>query len=386
MKAILLLILMTNLYMYAMDFLEFKQKAVKNSNSLKSEKLSILLEQKRADFLQKIQNPTIELERSKFKDERGWRVGLSQPIRFLGVGSDLELLNSASIEQTKADFVLTKALFSKNLELLYTEYVYEQGLQTLIKEELELSKKVEDITKERLKNGVTTKVKLMMATLEKENIKNKLLLQQNSSLEKFSNLLVFTNLEDVKKLDAKFLYDFSMTDIETNSSNPLLLKMKKLKQKSQQKVSSLNHTIKSFELFGEYEDEPDSDIVRAGIAFSVPLFKQNSKEAELAKIEVKQLTLLQRSKEIEFRVKTKYLKNSISIDKERYFLLKKQLKKQQQLLELFEEGYKISKGSLLELIDVKNRLIDQKEKLLFTQKEANIKQIELNFLEGRYND
>jgi len=386
MKAILLLIFIVNFYMYAMDFDEFKQRAVKNSDSLKSKKLSILLAKKRADFSQSLQNPTFEVDRSKFDDERGWRISLSQPIRFLGVGSDLELLNNAKVDEAEANFITLRALFNKNLEILYSEYVYEKSLDKLVKEELKLSSRLENITKERLKNGVTTKAKLMMATLEKENIQNKLLIQQNSSLEKFLNLLAFSNLEDVKKLDAKFIYDFSTSHIEQNSLNPLLLKMQKQKQRSELKAKSLNHTIKSFEIFGEYEDEPDGDIARVGVAFSLPLFKQNSKEAEFAKIEATQIALMKKAKEIEQKVKVRYLKNSISILKQQFLSLKEQLKKQQQLLELFEEGYKISKGTLLELIEVKNRLIDQKAKLFYTQKEANIKQIELNFIKGRYND
>ena len=59
MKAILLLILMIAPCINAMDFQEFRQKTVENSNILKSEKLSTLLEQKRADLSQSIQNDVL---------------------------------------------------------------------------------------------------------------------------------------------------------------------------------------------------------------------------------------------------------------------------------------------------------------------------------------
>jgi outer membrane protein TolC len=369
-----------------MDFEEFKKEAINNSNTLKSEKLSVLLAKKRADFSQSIQNPTVEVEESRFDDERGWRVALSQPIRFLGVKSDLNSLNSAKIEEAKANFLLTKALYKKNLEILYSEYVYEKGLQTLINRELKLANHLESITKQRFKNGVGTKAKLMMATLEKEDIKNRLLAQKDITLKKFLNLLRFANLENIEDLDANFIYDFSTATKESNSSNPSMIKLEKQRQRTLLKSKSLNHAIKSFDLFGEYEDEPDGDIGRVGVALAIPLFKQNSKEAELAQIESTKISLIQKSKEIEQKVQTRYLKSSILNLKQQYLSLKEQQNREQQLLKLFEEGYKISKGSLLELIEVKNRLIQTRQRTLLVQKEANIKQIELNFIEGRYND
>jgi hypothetical protein len=61
-------------------------------------------------------------------------------------------------------------------------------------------------------------------------------------------------------------------------------------------------------------------------------------------------------------------------------------KEQQELLGLFEEGYRISKGSLLDLMLTKRRLIETGKALLQTKKLANDQRIELNYLQGKYHD
>jgi hypothetical protein len=61
-------------------------------------------------------------------------------------------------------------------------------------------------------------------------------------------------------------------------------------------------------------------------------------------------------------------------------------KEQKELLSLFEEGYRISKGSLLDLMLTRRRLIETGRALLQTQKLANDQRIELNYLQGKYHD
>jgi len=69
-----------------------------------------------------------------------------------------------------------------------------------------------------------------------------------------------------------------------------------------------------------------------------------------------------------------------------YSLLKDLAKEQSEILNLLEEGYRISKGSLLELMIARKRVIDTNKKILNIDRVYNFKKIDLNYLQGAYND
>jgi cobalt-zinc-cadmium efflux system outer membrane protein len=245
---------------------------------------------------------------------------------------------------------------------------------------------VENIAKDRLINGVGTKAQLVMVTLEKEDIQNRLVEQKLYINKSYFDLLSLSNIAENIDLDAKFLYKFSQDNKSSRDINPVLLKAKKESEVFEKESKVLDYTIKSIELFGEFEKEPDQEIQRVGISLVVPLFDTNIREAELSQMRATKSKLILKELEIKEQLEIKNLLKSRSNLKKQYTLNQAQQIKLSQLLQLFEDGYKISKGSLLELIDIKNRVIQKRKKLLRIQKELNLKQIKLNFIEGRYND
>ncbi len=392
MKAILFLTpILICTHLIAMDFQEFKQKATQSAYTLKSATLSIEAAKQRAQILQRFEDPSITLQGARFDEESlkaddGWAFGISQAIRLPHVGSDLSDLAMIEQEASQASFTLTLASFSKNLETLYSDYVYQTKLSLLIKEELALATRLEKITRLRLKNGFGTKTQRMMATLEKENIQTKLEAQKNSIQLSYFALLSFANFSEEPILEARFIYPFKHHFKDTNRTNPTLLKTATSHKKATKEIDVASHSIKSFELFGEYEREPDAKIQRIGVSLKVPLFNANKQEMQLAKIYAKKSALtLQAQKRVQ-ALEIKSLKNTLQHLFKQYSALEKQRKKQQKILRLFEEGYKISKGSLFELIAIKNRVITKRKHLLQIQKESNLKQIELHFIQGTYND
>jgi len=80
------------------------------------------------------------------------------------------------------------------------------------------------------------------------------------------------------------------------------------------------------------------------------------------------------------------LKASIRELSAQYNALKTLQKEQQELTSLLQEGYKIAKGSLFEMMSAKDKLIQTRKALLQTQKIMNDQKIELRFLQGDYND
>lgn len=389
MKAILLLapILISNLL--SMDFENFKQKALENSSTLKNAKLSIEVSKQHAKILERYENPSLSLQGGRFDSgsvDDGWSVGLSQAIRLPNVGSDLRDLAKAGEEEAETTLLYTKALFTKNLEKHYHNYVYQSSLTSLIKEELKLASRLENITRIRLKNGQGTKAQGMMATLEKEDVKNRLQTQKNRVSMHYLALLSYANITDEPSLEAKFIYPLHVQVEKESKSNPRLLKTSAKQHRLEKEVKVQEHSIKSVELFGEFENEPDQEIQRLGVALHLPLFNANREEARIAKIRNKQGLLRLEALQREEVLKIKSLKKTLSHLHSQHIALEKQHIKQQKLLRLFEEGYRISKGSLLELISVKNSVIQKRKQLLQIQKEANLNTSELNFIQGRYND
>ena len=69
-----------------------------------------------------------------------------------------------------------------------------------------------------------------------------------------------------------------------------------------------------------------------------------------------------------------------------YQALKKLKAEQTALNQLLLEGYEIAQGSIFEMMNAKNRLIQTRKSLLQTQKMINTQKIELRFIQGQYND
>jgi outer membrane protein TolC len=106
----------------------------------------------------------------------------------------------------------------------------------------------------------------------------------------------------------------------------------------------------------------------------------------LAKLQMQQTALDKRQLEISLNSQRAMLKSAISELSQQYNALKTLQKEQKELVALLEEGYKIAKGSLFELMTEKSRLIQTRKALLQTQKMINDQKIALRFLQGDYNE
>ena len=385
MKAVVLLIIMA-IYMYSIDFKEFKQKAIEVNYALKSAKLSIQASKKSSEILTQYKNPTVEGGVNIYENEQGWDLSLSQPIRVLGFGKDLQNLATSYTNEAEANFIQTKALFLKELESLYTNFVFESKLKSLLLQELKLNQDLENIAKDRLENGAGTKVQYLMTTLETQNIYNAILEQEANIQISYFDLLNFANIDEMLDIKKEFLYTNLPDHIVSKEVNPDILKETKRYQRLSNQVQVQDHNFKYIDIIGGYEQEIDQDIVRIGVGMDIPIFSRSSKNAQLAKINASKSALLLKELKLKNDLKIKALKNELQNLDQQYKALMKQQEKQFQLLKLYEEGYKISKGSLTELLTVKNRVIEQKRKALLVQKNINLKVIELNYLQGIYNE
>ena len=388
---IVVLLISTSLWLLAegtpISFESFKQKALNEANIIKGAKLYTKKVEQESKLSSNFANPYIGASlNNRHEDDNGFDVGLSQAIRLPGFGSDLKSLNSAKVEASKASYMQTRAEFSKELESYYTHFVYQKSLETLLQREIELAKRIENIANNRLQNGAGTKASYLRAAIETKAIQNRVHSQKLYTKEYYFNLLSLASLGNEIEIEAKFIYKTEAV-VDTNLSlNPNILKVKKEQMRLNKEIDAIDHTIKSIDLSVGYEKEPNDEILSVGLGVSLPIFSTTKEQVQLAKIKVNQNTLLLDQLLVKQKLKVGSLKSSLKTLNEQYIALLSLQSKQENLLKLYEEGYEISKGSLLELIDVKNSSLQTSRGLLDIQKEANLKKIELNYIQGTYNE
>ncbi len=388
MKVILLLIALS-IWLLAdttMSFKEFKKEALKNSNTINAQKLSIDIALQDADISQSYANPSIEAGKNRFKDDSGWQVGISQSIRLPGFGSDLKNLNNSKIELSKATFLQQKALFIRELESRYIDFVYQEQTLLLLKKELKLAKEIENISKNRLQNGVGTKANHLRASIETNSVETKFFSQKQNVNSYYFKLLELVSKTKSKPLEARFIYPVLEDFNSSKNSNPTINKMQKVKQLLKDEIEVANNGIKSIDILAGYEKEPDDKILSLGASITLPIFTTSKEISGLARIKQRQNAYKLEQLKISEKLQKKALLKSLSTLKEQYSSLLTQQEAQKNLLNLYQEGYKISKGSLLELIDVKNRLLQTSKDLLDTNRDANMQRIQLNYIQGTYNE
>ncbi len=376
--------------LYGVDYKTFESKAMQRSPEILSAKLQSDIAVLEKDLALRYENPILEVEVGRYapddrKSEYGSRLGISQPFRVFGLQRDIKEYGENLVKFAKAGYKRDRAAFSATLRRKYTDYVLAVYEKRLLQEEIELAKRVEAIAKERYESGGGTKASLMQASVEKISAKNRLLEYEREVTSRYFGLLNLAGIPEQIELEAAFLYRVdsisvkraSSPDIETAKAKEALL-FSKAKTKSRR--------VESYTVTGEIENEPEQSIGRIGVSLELPLFNRTNQEYRIAEIKARQAALQRERLQISQRTRLASLTRQLGILKQRYDALHSQLDKEEQLLTLFEEGYKMARSSLLDLIKTKNSLIETRRQLLETLYLANIYQIEIDYLKGKNDE
>jgi len=381
----------TTTMLSAMSFSQFKKRVIRESKILKRSRLSLLATDEESKIAMRSANPTMELEMSQFRpdigdDRGGFRASYAQPIRTSGYYDSLSQHTSAQKLLQKAYIVEGRAGFIKKIEKLYVDLVYRDQLYRLLEGDLKISKRVADIVKERFESGAESRVQYMQAKTEVISSKSKLISLKREIDDIYFDMMKISGLGADVKLDMSFTYPISAENSNQKSNSPLAEILSAKEHRYSTDVHMQDRVLKQYSLFTELEKEPDQSVIRIGIEIDLPIFNQNNEERSLAKIRMRQARLdreqLQNSEDVERRA----ILNSMKTLTKEYYMLKDLAKEQREVLELLEEGYRISKGSLLELMVARKRVIDTNKKILYTHRVYNMKKIDLNYLQGVYND
>ncbi len=367
---------------FGVDFQTLRNLALKNSLYLQSNALLIdeaKLEQAKTT---RYQNLSLEIEYSKFDQENGHRLNLSQPIRLWGVGDAREELAKMITETAKSEVKLTRAKFLYRLSELYLSYKEACALEKLATQEETIAKRVYMIAQKRYENGTIAKADMLQAKLAYTLAASKV---QEKALEKlvcYYDLLAFSGINE----EMTILDDYSFTQTAQPLHNPTLTYLKSKKSRTQATAKLYGNKVEWINLYAEWEAEPEVDIYRVGLGIPLPLFNDRSEEKQQAKLQAKAEELIIKNYQSHLDFQLVKLSKSLQTLNKLIDSYRMTLDNQQELLTLFEEGYKIASIDIVQIEQVKNALIETKRRLILAriEKERNINT--QNYLKGNYNE
>ncbi len=373
--------------LYATDFERFLAEAIEQSPFLKATKLQIEQSVEQGSTLTRYENPDLELEASYFNPDGsdsdfGYRAAYSQPIRLWGVGNNKESLADANVALAKANYTQAHAAFIRDISLQYTSYAQTDLLLTLAAEELSLASTIYEISKARYEAGSISRGIMLQSQVD-----YKMVLARVQTLELRRQREYFDLLENAGIKDEIIIEtDHSFHYTPSRQNNPELLQLENRQASAMASAEVNTNKVEWMRLVGEYEKEPSQDIFRFGASIPLAFFNTKSQEKKIATLEASRSEMLAQNAKVQLDVQRRRLEYTSEA------LLKIQtidediLKDEEELLSMYEEGYKIANVNLLALQDAKARLIETKERLIKIKIELDRNAIIQNYLEGNYND
>ncbi|BDY13723.1 TolC family protein [Hydrogenimonas cancrithermarum] len=374
---------------FAVDFKTFETMALQNAPAMQAARLENNAAKLQGRIALRYANPSIEGEVSGFDadaggSDTGWRTAISQPVRVFGLGHDLQRYADRLNILAEKGYEKGRAGFMVQLRHRYVDYVKAVHAKALLEQKIALAKRLETIAQERFENGAGTRAKVMQASLQRIAAETKLIEGQREIVARYYDLLADAGMTEQVTLDAAFLYPVEVDNhADTALKNPELQAMQALSNLYEAEAKTHDRSIKAYQLFAEYEEEPDQSIARFGVGIDLPLFNRNKEEYQLARIRVQQASLRVAQLKSEQKAQLESLQLQLATLGKHYAALKQRLEKEQELLSLFEEGYRAAQSSLLDLIQTKNALIDTKRQLLETEYLANLYHIQIDYLKGK---
>jgi len=391
MKRIIMLFFTFSLTLFGMSYAKLKKHTLKHSKVLQSQNLSLQTTQQENNILLRTSNPTLTLQASRFNEQTGdnsfgYAVSASQTIRTGSYMDGIKDKAYASSLLSKAFVTQGKAGYLKTLEELYTQYVYQSKMLNLLQQEYTLSNRVTQMVKERYQSGSENRVAYLQARTETITLKTQMYTTKQQQNALYYQLLAIAGFSKKVSLDKRFIYSVSSKTKNASKLRPQQQIMK-AKDKLYQSDYSMNQSaFQNYDLYTEIEKEPDQSILRVGLNIPLSIHNDRSEERMLAKLKMQQTALESEQLSITTHSQKQMLKAAIREFSEQYHALQALQREQQELTTLLQEGYKIAKGSLFQLMTAKNKLIQTKKALLQTHKMINDQKITLYFLQGDYNE
>jgi len=366
----------------AESFEHFLSQAVEKSPYLNASALMIDQARLEGKKVVRYENPSLEVEGSKFQSENGYRLGINQPVRVWGVGEDKNQISHALSANAKASVALERSRFIKELSLLYVDYAQNQKLLNLADEELKIAQSINELSKQRYTNGTLSKALMLQADVAYADGLFTFFESQKEAIKSYDALREYAGSNEENDIDHN--YRFSCIQEEKLSPDMALLSTENDLKASQAKLET--RLIESIGVFGEYEKEPEQTIYRVGISIPLPIFNAKHEENVLQEIQIRQNTLFLKAHSDRLGVRKKSLIKEITTLETLLHQRHENLKRAQELLLMYRDAYAIANVNLLELYEIKNRSLSAHKEVISLQSQINRSTIEYNYLQGYYNE
>lgn len=379
---LLLFVSLCSATLMAESFEHFMAQAIEKSPYLNASGLMVdqaKLEGKKAI---RYENPTLQVEGSKFQSANGYRVGINQQVRLWGIGEDKEQISRSMVASARANVAVERSRFIKELSLLYVDYAQAQKLLNLANEELKIAQSINNVSKERYAKGSLSKALMLQADVAYSDALSNRAESQKEAVKSYDSLREYAGFSEEIAIDA----ENNFIRLRSEKSNPdlaLLTSENDLKA-SQAKLET--RIIESVGVFTEYEKEPDQNIYRAGISIPLPIFNTKREEKSIQELQIRQNALFFKAQNDRLGLRKKSLLKEITSLETLLQQRKENLKNAQELLEMYQDAYAIANVNLLELYEIKNRRIATQEEIISLQSQINRSTIEYNYLQGAYNE
>lgn len=371
----------------AQSFDEFLKRAIDLSPLLQASSVKVEQTIEEEKIRNRYENPTFEFEFSSFepdalKSKEGYRAALSQPIRLYGIDDKQKELGRANIELQKSKQRVSRAEFVYTISLEYLKYVHLVRMRELSFKSLEIAKDIYGISKERYEAGNISRGELLRAQIELNMLNSDFKGLELKQKKQYYRLLRVAAINEEIELDTS--HNFILK--KNAGQNPQLLALQSEQKSLASRAKLYENKLEWVNLNAEFEKEPEQKIYRVGIAIPLAVFNTKEEERSVATLEAKQLTHLSTLEEKSLSLKLKEL----SFENSALTNLKSSneniLRDEEELLKMFQEGYKIANIHLLELQDIKNRVIKTQEQLINIQSAQEKNIITQNYLTGAYNE
>ena len=375
--------------LHAQNFDAFMQNALQNSPYLKANALNAEQVNEESKIIQRYKNPTLSLEASRFNPDvgnsaSGYRGAFSQPILLWGVGDAKEKLGMAMQEEANSLTKLKRAEFVRDLSLLYINYTQQSKFVALAKEELKIAQKISHISKERYKAGTIAKSRYLLSKVDSLSAKNRVNTKEAEKFSSYWKLLAFAGIAD--KIELDYHHDFILSH-EVNLQNSARLQYLNNSQKKAEKQAKLNsNKIEWIDIYAEYEKEPNQNIARVGVDIPLAIFNKKTEEKRIASLKAKQNEYLIKNQQIRVSHKLMRINSELKILQKVLTSTKKLYASQKELLGMYEDGYKIANINLIELQNIKNKMIKTRETEISLQTKIDTNIVIYNYETGEYNE
>ena len=371
------------------DFNSFLQKAIDQSPYLKSSSLSIKQAKEERSKLLRQENPSLGFEYSYLnpddgKNDNSYVISYSQPVRLSNVINDKKNFGQAIINSANGQYKLDLANFIKDISIAYTKHNEQKKLLKLGEEEIDIAKKIYDISKVRHDGG-----SISQSVMLQSKVAYMILEAQNDSLaldtlQSYYKLLKYAGIKEEITLDTN--HNFYSNKNNSIVNNPYIKSLKNLEQQSLLEATVNSNKIEQFDVYAQYQNEPDQDTASIGINIPLTLYNTKSQEKMISKLEAKKATLLIKNEMAQLNIEISRLTKEMSALRSLQKKNKLILQTEEELLTMFIQRYKIDQSNLFELQDIRNKVIQTKKRLIQIDTALNQNAINKNYLQGDYNE